>query len=417
MEMCQANLLAWIWDENRLMTAKLLSRELQVPVNAAKAQLARFVARVEADEVVGVARADLEVMYGLSGRAQGRRVVTLVREARLPAAEAALESVTSKCVEAVARRHLLTDQGVYTANLGAVKAQPHLNTLAAIRDPRCVPRNTDAARRALVPPGPVVQAPPKLTPKVEPPAPTTLAAPAAARTRGGKAAPRGIASLFAQAPKKKTLAAPPALKAEPLPTEPVADEMTTVVKTETEPSPERENRINERLAKVQAQKKRASRPTRSSQPKRRRIQVLADSDSSDDPDQSEEDAPPLAEAATPAPPQARLIESDDDEMIPPTPDQSASTGRRHVKKWVNKTYTDDKGFMVTKREQESCSESDHEADDQPAQTDAQKGPDSVIQDPPVTQKTKKSAAQTSPPKSKQSSIMNFFQKKTAQANT
>lgn len=117
--------------------------------------------------------------------------------------------------------------------------------------------------------------------------------------------------------------------------------------------------------------------------------------------------------------QARLIESDDeDEMIPPTPEPKSQTqpvarstapGRRRVRKMVNKTFTDDQGFTVTKKTMESGSETDDEAQESSTTEDRpvlraqnKQAPKSVVQEP-----TKKS-----PAKVKQASIMNFFQKKT-----
>merc|ERR1719350_46150 len=104
-----------------------------------------------------------------------------------------------------------------------------------------------------------------------------------------------------------------------------------------------------------------------------------------------------------APPTAKLIESSDDEEIPPTPKQPTRTskpGRKRVKRQVNKTYVDDQGFMVTKKEYESASETDEEPE-------------------PVKEKTPKKAeahvakkAKLAAPGAKsQAGIMSFFKKK------
>ena len=66
---------------------------------------------------------------------------------------------------------------------------------------------------------------------------------------------------------------------------------------------------------------------------------------------------------------------------------------------------DDKGFMVTKKEMESCSETDDEVEEAP-KVEAKK-PEPIIKAPKEGGKAKKTAAS---PK-KQASIMNFFKKK------
>merc|ERR1712142_1255920 len=70
----------------------------------------------------------------------------------------------------------------------------------------------------------------------------------------------------------------------------------------------------------------------------------------------------MGNIAEEAPPTSKLIESSDDE-IPPTPKQATRTsrpGRRRIRRQVDKTYVDDQGYMVTKKEYESASETDDE---------------------------------------------------------
>merc|ERR1712025_948609 len=105
-----------------------------------------------------------------------------------------------------------------------------------------------------------------------------------------------------------------------------------------------------------------------------------------------------------APPTAKLIESSDDEEIPPTPKQPTRTskpGRRRVRRQVDKTYVDDQGYMVTKKVYESASETDDEPE--PVK---EKTPKKV--EAPVAKKAKLAAP--GGPKS-QAGIMNFFKKK------
>ena len=87
---------------------------------------------------------------------------------------------------------------------------------------------------------------------------------------------------------------------------------------------------------------------------------MSDSESDNDEAEEEEKAPVIEEEA---PPVSALLESDDEE-IPATPGPETKTrtgaGRRRVRRLVDKTYMDDKGYMVTKKEYESASESDTE---------------------------------------------------------
>merc|ERR1712083_217164 len=135
--------------------------------------------------------------------------------------------------------------------------------------------------------------------------------------------------------------------------------------------------------------------------KRKRIQVMSDSeDEAGDDDDKEDD---MEEEA---PPTSKLIESSEDDEIPPTPKQATRTskpGRRRVRRQVDKTYVDDQGFMVTKKEYESASETD----DEPEQVE-EKTPKKVEKlEAPVAKKPKLVA----PGGSKgQSGIMNFFKK-------
>ena len=101
--------------------------------------------------------------------------------------------------------------------------------------------------------------------------------------------------------------------------------------------------------------------------KRKRIQVMSDSE--DDDDKDNEDVNPNDQLDEEAPPVSKLIESDDEEEIPATPVQekvksklsgNSKPGRRRVRKLVDKTYMDDKGYFVTKKEYESASETDDE---------------------------------------------------------
>ena len=79
---------------------------------------------------------------------------------------------------------------------------------------------------------------------------------------------------------------------------------------------------------------------------------------------------------------------------------------------MSRTFRDEDGFMVTKKEMASASESDNEADNEAAASTAaskQKRPEPVVKTPEKSSKGK--AAGNSNASKKQASIMNFFKKK------
>ena len=113
---------------------------------------------------------------------------------------------------------------------------------------------------------------------------------------------------------------------------------------------------------------------------------------------------------------AKLIESDDDEVLPPTPTQSKSKkskpGRHRVKKQVSKTFVDEEGFMVTKKVMESCSETDEEECEATSKDKQNSSKESLKENTKsntiaTTGKIKNTVVHNN----KQASIMSFFQKK------
>ena len=90
---------------------------------------------------------------------------------------------------------------------------------------------------------------------------------------------------------------------------------------------------------------------------------MSDSESEEDNDDEDDLEEKPLDAEETAPPVSKLIESDEEEEeIPatPVPETKTRTGRRRVRRLVDKTYMDEKGYMVTKKEYESASESDTE---------------------------------------------------------
>ena len=75
---------------------------------------------------------------------------------------------------------------------------------------------------------------------------------------------------------------------------------------------------------------------------------------------------------------------------------------------------DDEGFMVTKKQMESCSESDDDQDEQ-EKAEKPKSPEKDVKEEPAKMCDKKApsikAKNATGPANKQASIMSFFQKK------
>ncbi|KAK4298488.1 hypothetical protein Pmani_029172 [Petrolisthes manimaculis] len=145
------------------------------------------------------------------------------------------------------------------------------------------------------------------------------------------------------------------------------------------------------------------------------------SDKREDSESEDEEAEEDAEAAdwaalSPTPPASSppatldtaRIESDSEEDVPPTP-QEGKNGRARKRKLVNKTFTDEDGFLVTKKEYEYVDDSGEEdAADTTTTT-------TTSESPGVSQSSSTSATKTSPkktPVSPQNKTKNSPKKKT-----
>lgn len=145
--------------------------------------------------------------------------------------------------------------------------------------------------------------------------------------------------------------------------------------------------------------------------KRKRVLHVSDSESDNDPFSDEKVATP--------------INPESDDEIPPTPSVKAvkiTSGILNPKKRrkiVDKTYTDEEGYILTRKEEvyESCSEEDMETiETEPVQVKSDKenmGRTNKIKTEvlPKEKKGKNAKKKLSPPqKGKQANIMNFFKK-------
>jgi len=416
-----------ILDENQVVTYKVASRELGVHVNTAKQML--FALSEDNKDL-------LDVLYLVAGRkADGRLTVKVCSDVD----NHGLESVTSKHVYALGPKGKAKTRDAISADT----VNPTLPSKhAAIGNKKAVPRQrVQGQEEPKKAPAPTVEA--KSTKPAVKSEPVTTSAPsqqAKAATNGAAAAKppvktgsSGIKGSSLKGMFEKAAANRKTVKKE---------ESSSVKKDET--SPGKENRINEekeRKASKEngvASKKRSKKDSSSSVNKRRRIQVMSDSDSdgSEGGDVNVEREEEEEESQS-APPQAKLIQSDseDDDVVPPTPDagrvgkpQEGSRGlaaakRARVKKRVTKTYVDESGFLCTKQEMQSCSESEEETDkkasscQQIAKSDADAANENQSKSPSKKTTETSTAAKAKPVTSssssgtKQASIMNFFEKK------
>ncbi|KAJ0177774.1 hypothetical protein K1T71_006647 [Dendrolimus kikuchii] len=136
--------------------------------------------------------------------------------------------------------------------------------------------------------------------------------------------------------------------------------------------------------------------------KRKRVLQVSDSESDEDKNDPFADEHPA---------------QDSDDEIPPTPSTSTVkitsgiVNPKKRRKIVDKTYTDEEGFMLTRKEEvyESCSDNE---DEKSTKENIMFKNHVKIEVSPPQNKGKNSKKKISPPqKGKQSSIMNFFQKK------
>ncbi len=137
------NLSEWILDENRVITAKFVSRALRTHINTAKQRLFHFwqLHKNEVDE-----QRQLEVVLLLSGRdGGGRRSIRLVKESEAAEKEAkCYSSLSSKHVYALAKKAMLGPNGLTLAAVMLQTAreeetEPHAN-LGAVFNKAAVPR-------------------------------------------------------------------------------------------------------------------------------------------------------------------------------------------------------------------------------------------------------------------------------------
>lgn len=417
-DMYMENLEEWVLEEDKVVTYKYLSKNLKVHVNVAKQMLFNFVQGQ---------KNKLGVVYLVSGLVKSdhgddsadigtQQKVVLVKEADLEKVKSKFSEVLSQHIYSVQK----TSESVNVTSLfGADKQEPGQDvtagaSLASIKHKAAVPREAIIRAPAVV----------KQDIKTEPIAKkeekkdsakkvtgieasfskTVVKKPSPVKTETTKPVTKdkgksNIANMFA---KQST-------KPKPSKTVTATEEKENIVNQKIEES--KENKVEKkekkeitRFGKIKEETNTKSKSKSDSQ-KRKRIQVMSDSEDDDDKDdQEEEEDKPIEEPE--APPVTKLIESDEED-IPATPVQkTAKAGRKRVKKQVDKTFMDDKGYMVTKKVYESASETDDETSE-PSKVPTPKKQEKV--EPPASKKAK-IAGPGSGGKG-QTGIMSFFKKK------
>jgi len=417
-DMYMENLEEWVLEEEKVVTYKYLSKNLKVHVNVAKQMLFNFVQGQ---------KNKLGVVYLVSGLVKcdhgddsadigTQQKVVLVKEADLEKVKSKFSEVLSQHIYSVQK----TSESVNVTSLfGADKQEPGQDvtagaSLASIKHKAAVPREAIIRAPAVV----------KQDIKTEPIAKkeekkdtakkvtgieasfskTVVKKPSPVKTETTKPVTKdkgksNIANMFA---KQST-------KPKPSKTATATEEKENIVNQKIEES--KENKVEKkekkeitRFGKIKEETNTKSKSKSDSQ-KRKRIQVMSDSEDDDDKDeQEEEEDKPIEEPE--APPVTKLIESDEED-IPATPVQkTAKAGRKRVKKQVDKTFMDDKGYMVTKKVYESASETDDESSE-PSKAPTPKKQEKV--EPPASKKAK-IAGPGSGGKG-QTGIMSFFKKK------
>jgi len=439
--MYMENLEEWILEENKVVTYKYLSRALKVHVNVAKQMLYNFVTSNKSKQLLGI-------VYLISGLVENEKSnddgvteacslkVTLVKEKDLDHVVNKFSQVYSKHIYSVQLSDEVSLTSLYATDLEVFKEDPLSSTsLCSIKNKNAIPREAIRVPVEIKKPDIKKEVKPEVKKEVkksgiesafaktkkQSPKKAVVAADEVKTTETLKsvkenkksAAPNHIANFFAKQSSKpkqeKSVVENSETKSEEkenVVNERIENESTSVkskevpkspgkaVLTSTVTSPKKKN-------KSLGDKKKDKKADEDSK-KRKRIQVMSDSE---DEGVDDDEALSTENIAEEAPPTSKLIESSDDE-IPPTPKQATRTsrpGRRRIRRQVDKTYVDDQGFMVTKKEYESASETD----DEPEPFKEKEAIKSEKVEAPQAKKAKLAAPGTKA----QTGIMSFFKKK------
>jgi len=415
-DMYMENLEEWVLEDDKVVTYKYLSKNLKVHVNVAKQMLFNFVQSQ---------KNKLGVVYLLSGLVTcdhgdnsadfgTQQKVVLVKEADLDRVKAKFAEMLSQHIYSVQK----SSESVSVTSLFGADKPEHGQDVTAGASLASIKHKAAVPREGIIRAPPVVKQEIKSEPIVKKEekkdsvkkgsgieasfSKTVVKKPSPVKTETTKPVTKdkgktNIANMFA---KQST-------KPKPTKSETATEEKENIVNQKIEESKENKEEKKERkevtrFGKI-IEETNTKRKSKSDSQKRKRIQVMSDSEDDDDNDQEEdEEEKPVEEPE--AAPVTKLIESDDED-IPATPvTKSVKSGRKRVKKQVDKTFMDEKGYMVTKKVYESASETDDESSE-PAKVPSPKKQEKV--EPPASKKAKITGSGGKG----QTGIMSFFKKK------
>ena len=385
-EMYMENLEEWIFEEEKIVTYKFLSRSLKIHVNVAKQMLFNFVEKNKTKHP------DIGVVYLVSGLVPSNKdddasdpfdqKVMCVKQENLEQTLKGFKTILSQHIYSVQQNNntvsatslfcadqIKNSHDISVASIAGFNAIKHKNAVPreAVRVPTVIKKEIKTE--------PVVKKEPskktsgiqdafskvtKKSPEKNQQKQTKSAGSTSAGGTKGKGA-SGIAGMFARQATTKP---------KPKSTEEKENIVNQKIEADTssgskDSSPEK-TEIVKSNPKTSGSKKAKTSGKKSAKvddgKKRKRIQVISDSEEEEDDDKVEEREETATEVEE-APPVSKLIESDEEmEEIAATPVQESKTrvGRKRVKKLVDKTYMDDAGYMVTKKVYVSGSESDEE---------------------------------------------------------
>ena len=406
-ELWWQNLIQWIIDEGKIVTFKTLAGMLNVHVNMAKKMLATFYQGPQQDKI--------SAFYLIIGQLENNNGLSLqvVAEKDVKRTEASLKKITSKHIFALCRSKMDMSTADILQALEEINRDPNqMIPLRAIKNGKI--KMTAKEERESTEPKTKEKVEVKPEPDIEfednkkednkkednkkednkKENKSNEASKATKKGGGGS-----IAAMFAKAPPPK----PKKPKEEPV---------------DSIPSPLVEEPSKD-ASQTKVNSKKREKPTLKSNKKHKRIRMMSSSEEDEEDSTSEsekEEKKRYFTATEPESPEKEEQEDkeNDEEVVPDTPKnekQDTAQKRRRGRKLVNKTFLDDSGFMVTKKEYVSCSESEEEEAKKSASQPKSKIPYTLG---PLAKKPKSSEKsneeQQSQPR-KQATIKNFFTRK------
>ena len=400
-ELWWQNLIEWIIDEGKIVTFKTLAGTLNVHVNMAKKMLATF--------HQGQKQEKISAFYWIMGETGNNNGLSfkVVAEKDVEKTQASLKKVRSKHIFALCRAKMDMSAADMLQALEEVNEKPiQMIPLRAIKndeiklrakEERKNPEPKEQEKVEIKPKPQVVQvdkvkkednksedksneAPKKIQDKNK-----------GTQKGGGKGG--SIAAMFAKAPPPKTKKAKE---------EPVDDIPSPVVE---EPSKDASQ------SKVISKKR--EKPSLKSSKKHKRIRMMSSSEEEEDStsESEKEEKKRYFNTMEPGSPEKEEQEDkeNDEEIVPETPknEKQGNNKRSRGRKLVNKTFIDESGFMVTKKEFVSCSESEEEETKPKSKVPNTLGPSA--EKPKSSEKSNEEQKSQQP--RKQASIKNFFTRK------